>query len=962
MKILFTTIALLCGVSAEAQLLATSQSSPSLNWYSISNDSVQLIYPEQVAPESEYIANLVEHYSHVVGKTYGIDKPEKFSLIIRPEVAQPNGFVTLAPRRSEWFSSASYSPIVGSLEWYQILSIHEYRHVNQFDHFNRSTVKALRYITGDLGQQFATFLALPSWYLEGDAVWAETKYTDAGRGRLPRFMARLKALVLSDKLPTYDQFVFGSYKTSLPNQYVYGYALISYATQKYGENVWKEVTEDIAKFPHPFRIYSSFSKVTGQSFESFYYETMEDLAQKWSVDKSEGNAFAGYSQKVSPFKVADITYYVQSDMEFHPAVYKVQSNVTEKIYELPYNREMSGLSVSGNKLVYTEYLADARYGMKGSADLFLIDLKDQSKTKLTNGLRLYNPSLSFKADRILATQFDDNLSWGIALFDTKGKMLKSFTIKDHKVAEAKFLDDKTAVAVITSANGERSIVKIDLDTQTVSATLLPATRNLIFNIQPDANQNFVFEAQYKGGNDIFRMSATTELSRCTNSKLGAYTPSTNGTDVFYANATVAGIELASIPVSECQAFDGAELVGYKYLGTSPSDNYNGFPVVELPTDSSVYKKNASQYKVEEYGDFDRRLFIPHSWGLLAGRGGSLGFKTDNYLRTLSFQGSVGTSAEELRPFSSLDFVVSKYYPIFTFTLENVGRNVEDFVTTDETRWTENTAGLSMTLPYLKQRGLFGFTSALTLGGSYVDASKYQFNTVEVAGSNYFYKSFAKLNLSWSKEATARSVQAPWLLSYTGIYENAERPGEEDLSSFRFFQKAQIQTPAFTKVDGFMFSFDHQRQRDLLGSYRFIPQAVTPSGYAFSRGYKYRDIPEYQKASANYVTPISYPDISVGRFYYLKRVSGLAFFDSTKVEDLMASPTLNSYGAELHLESYLFRVLPMTIGFRYVHRELDSKDKTEFFLGTSGLFQKKVGESPPFLFLNAHQVWKVVFHL
>ncbi|MBO9665322.1 MAG: hypothetical protein J7501_00725, partial [Bdellovibrio sp.] len=158
MKFLLAASLVLAGSSAMAARDLT-QSSPSLKWHSISNDAVRVIYPEQMKPESIYIANLVEHYSHVVGQTYGIQKPLQFDLILRPEVAEPNGYVTLGPRRSEWFSSSTFFPLVGGTEWYQTLSIHEYRHVNQYDFYNRKAAEVLYWIMGDMGRQVAIFLA-----------------------------------------------------------------------------------------------------------------------------------------------------------------------------------------------------------------------------------------------------------------------------------------------------------------------------------------------------------------------------------------------------------------------------------------------------------------------------------------------------------------------------------------------------------------------------------------------------------------------------------------------------------------------------------------------------------------------------------------------------------------------------------------------------------------------------------
>ncbi len=103
--------------TAQEHPLELTQSSPAVEWETISNDFVQLIYPKYLRKKSVYVANLIEHSSQVVGQTYGIQKPRTFPLVLRPEMAAPNGFVTLAPRRSEWFRNSTYNSYGTELEF-----------------------------------------------------------------------------------------------------------------------------------------------------------------------------------------------------------------------------------------------------------------------------------------------------------------------------------------------------------------------------------------------------------------------------------------------------------------------------------------------------------------------------------------------------------------------------------------------------------------------------------------------------------------------------------------------------------------------------------------------------------------------------------------------------------------------------------------------------------------------------
>lgn len=913
--------------------LDLAQSSPSHKWFSIENDVVRVIYPEEVKSESIYIANLVEHYSHVVGKTYGIEKPRLFNLVIRPEMALSNAYVTLAPRRSEWFTSSTYFPFVSSSEWYQTLSIHEYRHVNQFDHFNRDSTRVLYYIMGEAGWQLAAALGMPSWYLEGDAVWAETKYTDAGRGRSPRFAARLKALVLSDKLPTFDQFVNGSYQTELPNQYVYGYALISYGYQKFGEDFWSKVTEKVAKFPYPLSFYTAFGFVSNQRFEDFYIEVMADLKKKWSSDTLKNAKWQEYRANSNPIKVENSLYYVKNTLDNHPQLIRETNGQGEVIHKFPFNKELQIIDIKGDKLVYTEFLPNARYTHKGSSDLYLVNLKNKKSKKITDGKRIYNPRFNALGSKIIAVEFKDDQTWNISEFDLNGKTLNQFYLPEGKVAEVFYLDDENAAALLNSKTGEKLIASIDLKNRKMTNTLVPPSRNLLHSLYIDKNKNIFFEAQYKGSNEIFQITYDGRFTICTASKLGAYTPSSDGETLYVSLEDTNGALVRSSPINKCKDIAQNEIVNFNYLGTTPSDNYNNFTIQNFPEQAQFSEKDIQKYRPKEYGDFDSGLYIPHSWGLTLGRGSGLGFRTDNYLHTMSFSGIIGTDPEEATSFAELNFDIRKYYPLIKFQVENRNREVTDYGTQEKVEWTERAAGLAAVLPYMKKSGLYNFEANLSFQGSYLDTSKYKFNEVAVDNSgSHLIKTGAGAGFKWNEDLTARSIQAPWLLSYSVNYENADAPSNPLYSSYRVSQRAQINTPGFLKHNGFMFTMDDQKQRASFSSYRFLPNPTT-GDYTFSRGYRYEDVPHFQKLTANYLFPLAYPDYNLSRYYYLRRIYSNVFFDTTKIEKLNGNKTLNSYGIEFLFESQLLRFLPMNIGTRFVDKLEENKFKAEFFLAS-----------------------------
>lgn len=909
--------------------LGSGQSSPTLNWSMKENDHVKLIYSDELKNESDYIMNLVEHYSHVVGETYSIKSPLQFPLIMRPEVADPNGFVTLGPRRSEWFTSAIYSPFVGGTEWYQTLAIHEYRHVIQYDHFNRGTTKALDYVLGDTGRALAAFLGLQSWYFEGDAVWAETKYTDAGRGRSPRFMARLKALVLSDKIPSYDEFLNGSYNNRYPNQYVWGYVLISSATQKFGDDFWKKVTHKVATFPHPWRLVESFYDVSGQNFREFYDQTMNELKESWKADFT-GHAISEYREETYPFMLDNKLHFLKYDLDNYYAITQREGESDKKIADIPFINDVTQVSMAGTHAVYPQFLPDTRYAYKGFSDLILVDLKTGKKTQITHEGRFYNPHLNQTGSKLLAIEFTKDQAWQITELQIDGKRVRSAKLPDHKVIEAHYLTDNEAVALVLDKTGKKSLMKIDLKSNSAT-TLIAPSKNLLFALNVDQAQNIFFEAQYRGKNEIFKLNR--DLQKCTNSKIAAFAPSSDGQNLYYSDMDVSGTKLNSVPLTQCQTVTMNDLTQNYLSLDSPSDNYNRFPLKDFADQEKMFNPSEKNSKEDDYGHFDKRLFIPHSWSFLGGRGLQLNATTANYLGTMGMDVTLGRDAEETGQFYTFGFDYNKYYPLFRLSGGPTDRYTKDYRTEDTLSWSEYEAGLSMTLPYFKKFDLYNIATALTLGASYLETDEYQFNSDDVAGrSQYFHNTSVNFNFTLSKDQVYRSIVSPQEFQYVIHADQAKNDSNKTISSYRVFQAVNLQLPGLFKHNALKLNFTEEYQRDTAGAYRFQPYASNPLGYVYSRGYAYMFAPHYRRASANYVFPLAYPDFALGSLWFLKRLYANAFFDSTAVDNQSSNPTLNSTGLELNFESRIARILPITIGVRGVNRLQDGLTAAEVFFG------------------------------
>ncbi len=919
----------LVSLSSYGQAIDYSQSSSDISWKTISNDFVKLIYPDYLKDDSVYLANLIEHYSKDVGQSYQIERPEQITVIIRPETSQPNGFVTLGPRRSEWFSSSMYSPFLGGLEWYQALSIHEYRHVLQYDYSRKGIIKFLDLALGDSGYSAGLFLGLPSWFFEGDAVWAETKYTDAGRGRSPRFLARLKSLIKGHDIPSYDEFLGGSFNRPLPNHYVYGYILVSSATKRFGDDFWQKVIKYVADFPHPYRIYSGIEKFSGMEFEDFYNETMNELKDEWQG-----------SQKSEDKKYSDIKFPTMIDGELISVVYDLDHYWSlyrgdKKLTEIPFSNDLTRMSFSKKNAVYNQYLPSPRFDYKESSDLILVDLKSAETKKITDGLRLYNPSFNRSGDKILATLFDEENNWSIAEFNLEGERTKKWFFKDLKIAESHYIGDESAVAVVINKIGEKSIVRFDLNSKKTNLeTLLPFSRNTIFNLNITKEEDILFEAQKNGVVDIFRFSPSGVLSQCTQASIMATTPSSDGEFLYFSDQVENGSVVGKTLLSNCKEVSVNEIIDYKYLGKNSSDAYNDFKLEKFPNFADLVTQDDDRYKAEDYGHIDSRLFVPHSWNFFGGNGFQLSTQTDNYLRTLSLGATIGEDGSENVNYSEFTLAFKKYYPIFALSAGARNRSLNPIGFSNSLSWEEKSAQLNIVIPYIYSFGLFNFGSQLVLSGGYLDASDYKYNDESIEReSSYFYTSSVTASFKLSKSLNARSIQSPLEVGYTVKYDDLDSQKVEAHSSYRLFQNLDVKVPGFFLHDGFKLELQEERHKEDRAAYLISPSTTDPTENIFSRGYGYESFAKYSKASLNYVFTLGYPDYNLWNFAYTKRVVTNLFFDSTRLDLIEREKTLNSLGSEVEFETMFFRLIQLNWGIRYSYRLRDSESVGELYFAS-----------------------------
>ena len=167
-------------LSFELTAQAVLDNNPShLKWNQINTDHFRASFPQGFEKSALRVANTLEHIHAPEARTLG-RTPRKISVLLQNQSSQSNGFVSMIPRRSEFFTMPSQDyNFLGNNDWLDLLSSHEYRHIVQYRHAIRGLNKWIYFLFGAPTLVGVSHAAVPQWFWEGDAVATETAFTPA---------------------------------------------------------------------------------------------------------------------------------------------------------------------------------------------------------------------------------------------------------------------------------------------------------------------------------------------------------------------------------------------------------------------------------------------------------------------------------------------------------------------------------------------------------------------------------------------------------------------------------------------------------------------------------------------------------------------------------------------------------------------------------------------------------------
>ncbi len=103
-------------VSAWSQIVLENNP-PSLKWYQVNTPHFRVLYSGGFEVQAQRVANSLEHIREAEAKSLG-SVPRKISVILQNQSAVSNGFVSILPRRSEFYAMPTQDyNFIGTNDW-----------------------------------------------------------------------------------------------------------------------------------------------------------------------------------------------------------------------------------------------------------------------------------------------------------------------------------------------------------------------------------------------------------------------------------------------------------------------------------------------------------------------------------------------------------------------------------------------------------------------------------------------------------------------------------------------------------------------------------------------------------------------------------------------------------------------------------------------------------------------------
>lgn len=935
------------------QFYQYGQDAGKLRWNQFKTANYKVIFPEGIDSLALAFAKRLEAYYPYLGKDLDHNH-SRMPVIIHNESSFSNGVFVWAPKRLEIFSNPD--PNGYNQDWLTQLALHEGRHAVQIDKLNQGFTKGLFYLGG---QQMVGAMAifLPLWYLEGDAVDAETRLSTSGRGRQPSFEMELKAQMLeAGRTYSFSKAYLGSYKSYVPDHYQLGYLMVRHGRRTYGDNFWIDFQNKAARRPFLLNpTFYSMRKYGLKNKKQFYQNALNEYKAHWA-GKDSTRILSHYFQQSGPGKKKSLKQYTsytypqrisdsalvayKSGMDQIPEFVELDGEGKEKKIFRPGYLSSRRISASETHLVWDEFVPDTRWSNRNYSIIRRLEFSSGKVKRLGKKTRFYAPALSGDGSRIAVIEQSALQKYSLVILDLDGQEVARIPSPENLfIQQPAWAEADTAIIVIRSEGELKSLVSINPGSRKWTELIELSGADISNPVV--AKDRIYFSATFSGIDNIYCYHIPLdEIFQITSSRFGAFQPhvSGDGKTLAYANYSAYGYKIAEIKTDKtmlkpvAQSTDHSEQLDYE-LSTGG--------VLEM----AAKNQDSTTYPKKKYSKLGH-LFNVHSW---------LPFYVD-YLNpelTLSAEDLPISLGVSLISQNQLSTAVSQLgyeykdgyhlfhsgiqlkgrYPVFNFYFDYGGEPNVILMNEEADTAMALPHDLSFTaqsyIPFRLNTGKF--LTLLQPGIDYHYRREIQY--VEDEGSYQTGTHYLHYNLyatSYLRLGT-RDILPRFGFALTGSYYHA--PFNNQVYGAVSLLGLTLYVPGILKHQTLKISGQHQVQYPLDPSRpAFINLMRMPRGL---NGIYGRVLSRY---SVDYVFPIVYPDWEITALVYLKRIRGNLWADYMMGTDVIIRDPSPHYenknyatlGADLLFDLNILRIpFPLSVGGRYIYEPESKRSMYQF---------------------------------
>lgn len=921
-------------------LFGQSQNPPSVKWKQLSTKNFTVIFPEGIEDYAKETALVIDSIYYHDTKVFIDNRPKHIDLLLYNKSVTANAYAALSPRRMVWYTTPPQSLNLTLSPWNKVLAIHEFRHVTQYAKLNDGFTQLASTVFGDYGHAVMLNWSVPSWYLEGDAIFNETKYSMSGRGRMPAFSLPVRTIQLNDQKISYEKAHFRSYKTYYPNHYYLGYYMVSYINRHYGEDIWNKILYRSTLYSYwPYTFERSIKKYTGDNVRKTYKKAMLEVDSLWTdqlnqmtitdatiINQKKKRVWTNYFDL--QYVGGDTLIALKSGLDDKTAIYYIFPDGSEKKIKEISN---DNISYANGKIVWTRYSEHIKYGEVSYNDIVVYDIKTKKLEQITEHGKYFSAELSHDGTKIVAVEYGEDLIHRIVIFDLSGnKIFSKEIINANNVAQPTWTaDGKGIVYLKTNLQGE-SMQLLDIVNENIK-TLIPA--HWMKFEKPKCTNNYVFfNYDYSGITNIYAYDFSTEQIYQVTSRpyaaIQAVVDKTNE-NIYFTEYNLKGIDIAKMPLnkSDWVQLAAVEQIPVDYFSSDVTKN----TMLNINTDFAV--NSDSNFIISDYNP-SKKLINIHSWApMVYGENYGMDLYSTDLMNTLELVTSLYGNTSLGNIMGGADINFKKYFPVFTLGFQT-GRNgtyLDEQISFDNPvdsieTWYENSASFGVTIPLNLSKGIYSRYFEIYAGASYISMTNFEGEYFDLLGLDYtkLLNFSGELYFSNRKQMAYRDVSPRWGQSV--IVGGNYTPGQVGPYGYKFYTSTNLFLPGIAKHDGLKITLGFENKNKIgTNNHTYSTSIMLP------RGYNYLYYTNITKASIDYKFPIAYPDINIPYLLYVKRFRGGLFYDYAQIQQTGGKQTLSSTGIELFTDFNILRIeyITFSAGLRAYYMPDQEKFGIEF---------------------------------